>query len=71
VARLSRPVSIETRKKMSIAQRKRGAWPPAAGRPWTRAEEALLAKLTPAEVAKQTGRTLQAVYNRCANLRSR
>jgi hypothetical protein len=43
---------------MSAAQRQRGAWSPAAGRPWTKKEDELVRTLLPAEVVKRTGRTL-------------
>lgn len=63
-ANLGKRLSAETRRKMSEAQKQQGAWPSAAGRPWTAEEEELVRKLRPAEAAKQTGRTLSAVINR-------
>lgn len=63
-ANLGRPLTAEHRKKLIKAQRKRGARPPKAGRPWTAKEDALLRKLPAAEVAKRTGRTVQACYDR-------
>jgi len=54
----------EARRKMSAAQRRRGARPPKAGRPWTAEEDALLRALPAKEVAARTGRTLGAVYDR-------
>ncbi|MGD9646352.1 MAG: hypothetical protein AB7U73_11625 [Pirellulales bacterium] len=54
----------EARRKMSEAQRRRGAWPPKAGKPWSAKEDALLRKLPTEEVAKRTGRTLPAIYCR-------
>jgi hypothetical protein len=57
-------MSAEHRAKMSAAHKARGTRPPKAGRPWTKAEDALLARLPAGEVAKRTGRTLQAVYAR-------
>jgi hypothetical protein len=48
---------------MSAAQRRRGAWPPAAGKPWEAWEEALLGKISDAEVARRTGRPESAVYS--------
>ena len=55
--------SEATRQKMSTAHRRRGTRPPKAGRPWTEAEDALVRALPPAEVARQTGRTLVAVLH--------
>jgi hypothetical protein len=63
-AHLGKPLSAETRRKMSEAHKRRKSWPPAAGRPWTAKEDELVRKLRPAEAAKQTGRTLSAVINR-------
>jgi hypothetical protein len=40
--RLGKPQSEETRRKISEGVRRRGAWPSAAGRPWTAEEDALL-----------------------------
>jgi hypothetical protein len=62
--RLGKPHSEEARRKMSAAQRRRGAWPPAAGEPWTDDEDELLRTLPAAEVLRRTGRTLAAVYCR-------
>ena len=50
--------SEDARRKMSAAQRQRGAWPPAAGRPWRNKEDELVRTRPPAEVVKRTGRTL-------------
>jgi len=63
-AHLDKPLSPETRRKMSEAHKWRNSWPPAAGRPWTAEEDELVRKLRPAEAAKQIGRTLSAVINR-------
>ena len=49
---------------MSAAQRRRGARPPRAGRPWTAEEDALLRALPAKIVAARTGRTLAAVWSR-------
>jgi hypothetical protein len=57
-------MSAETRAKMSAAHKARGTRPPKAGRPWTKAEDAMLVRLPAAEVARRTGRSLQAVYTR-------
>lgn len=68
-ARLGKPLSAETRRKMSEAQKRRGSWPPAArGRPWTAEEDELVRTLQIGEVAKRTGRTESAVQNRRAKL---
>jgi len=66
--RLGKPHSSEARRKMSEAQRRRGAWPPAAGEPWSSEEEEMLRTLPAAEVVRRTGRTLAAVYSRRAKL---
>jgi hypothetical protein len=68
-ARLGKPISEETRRKMSEAQKRRGTRPPKAGRPWTKREERLLRALPAAEVARRTARTLAAVYLRRSKLR--
>jgi hypothetical protein len=62
--RLGKHHTEEARRKLSEAQRRRGLWPLAAGRPWTAEEEALLGTMADAEVAVRTNRTLQAVYDR-------
>jgi len=49
---------------MSEAQRRRSAWPPSAGRPWTANEDTLLRRLPTQEVVSRIGRTLAAVYKR-------
>ena len=51
-ANRGRKLSAEHLAKLSAAQRKRGTWPPAAGRPWTVWEDRLLGRLPPAAVAK-------------------
>lgn len=65
---LGRVSSIETRRKMSEAHRRRGTRPPWIGKPWSAAEDALLDKLTPPEVAQRTGRTVVAVRLRRGKL---
>jgi hypothetical protein len=68
-ANLRRKHTDQTRRRMSEAHRQRGTRPPAAGRPWTAEEDALLrAGLPAAEVAGQTERTLTAVYKRRGQL---
>jgi hypothetical protein len=56
-----RPLSAETRRKMSEAHKRRGTRPPKAGRPWTAFEDRLARKLPVAEAARRTGRTDSAV----------
>jgi hypothetical protein len=46
---------------MSEAQRRRGAWPPAAGKAWEPWEEALLGNVSDVEVARRTGQKQSAV----------
>lgn len=67
-ANLGRKATKAARKKMSEAQRRRGAWPPAAGSPWEQWEDDLLGTMPVVEVAAKTGRTPQAVYSRMHNL---
>jgi hypothetical protein len=66
--RAGKPQSEETGAKIGAASRARGAWPPAAGRPWTPEEDALLT-LPTAEAAARTGRSVGAVKCRRAELR--
>jgi hypothetical protein len=66
-ANTGRARTAETRQRISEGQKRRGVTPPAAGVPWTAAEDALLT-LTPAEVVAKTGRTLSAVYARRSQL---
>jgi hypothetical protein len=56
--------SEETRRKMSESHRRRGTWPPKAGRPWTPAEDQFVRTLPIAAAAKKTGRTPCAVASR-------
>jgi hypothetical protein len=63
-ANLGRRPSAKTRRKMSEAHKRRGAWPPAAGRPWARWEDRLVRTLTPVKAAARTGRTLSGVMKR-------
>ena len=63
-----RPLSDETRRRMSEAHRRRGTRPPAAGEPWTVEEDELLRTLPTREGVQRTGRTLTAVYNRRVDL---
>jgi hypothetical protein len=66
VARAKKGKSLpeETKKKMSVAHKKRGTVPPAAGRVWTAEEEALLGKVPDEVVAERTGRGVSAVVAR-------
>jgi transposase-like protein len=59
---LSQGRTREVWEKVAAAHRKRGTRPPKAGQPWSPAEDAFLLKASPAKVAQQTGRTLNAVY---------
>ena len=61
-------MSEEARRKMSEAQRRRGARPPKAGIPWTAQEDEWLRTLPTEEVVRRTGRIKTAVYNRRADL---
>jgi hypothetical protein len=58
----------ESRRKMSEAHRKRGILVPGTI-PWTTEEDELLKTLPAEEVARRTGRTLEAVYTRRRRLR--
>ena len=66
---LGHPLPDAVKRKMSEAHRRRGTRPPKAGKAWTSAENELLGRLPPADVASQTGRTLSAVYCRRRVLR--
>jgi hypothetical protein len=59
-----RPLGATHRARQSAAHKKRGTRPPWLNPAWTAEEDSLITTLTPAEVAKKTGRTLQAVYIR-------
>ena len=63
---IGRKASKATRAKMSAAAKRRvarGDWPPAAGKSFTARELRLIRTLPPAEAARQTGRTLKAIYS--------
>jgi hypothetical protein len=62
--RLGKPHTAEARAKMSAAQKARGTWPPAAGRPWTPEEDELVRQLPTVEAAQRTGRHLRTVQRR-------
>jgi hypothetical protein len=68
-AATGRKASSATKCAMSTTHRKRGTRPPWLKSAWTAADDALLAKLPSAQVAKRTDRTLQAVYQRRSLLR--
>ena len=69
-ANLGRPLSSETRKKMSEAHRKRGTRPPWLNPAWSQREDKLLRdRLPTAEVVKRTGRTATAVCLRRLKLK--
>jgi hypothetical protein len=55
--------TVEHCQNLSAAHKKRGTWPPKAGRPWTARENAWLRTLPPADIMYKTGRTLRAIYN--------
>src|SRR5262245_66686227 len=54
--------SEQTRRKMSEVHRLHGTRPPKVERPWTDREDELVRMLPAKQVAKRTGRTLQAVW---------
>ena len=62
--RRGKPHDAESRRKMSESPKRRGTRPPKAGSPWTAEEDELLPQLPAVEVARRTGRSLQAVYDR-------
>jgi hypothetical protein len=63
-AHLGKRPSAKTRRKMSAAHKRRGTYPPAAGRPWEAWEDRLVRTRSPAEAASRTKRTLSAVMQR-------
>jgi hypothetical protein len=64
VARMAKPVSDETRQKMSETHKKRGTRSPWIGQAWALEEDDLVRRLPATEAAERTGRTLEAVYSR-------
>jgi hypothetical protein len=62
LSRTGKKDSEATRKKKSRAAKRRGAWPPAAGRPWTAKEDQAVQELSPKLAVKATGRSLGAVW---------
>ena len=67
-ARLGSHHTEETRRRMSETHKRRWMRPPAAGRPWTPEEDALLGTMPDPEVARRTGRSPGAVQGRRAEL---
>jgi hypothetical protein len=64
-AHTGRVHSEEERRKRSDAHKRLGTWPPAAGRPWTEAEDAVVRSLRLCEAAKVlTGRTPASIRSR-------
>jgi hypothetical protein len=57
-----------SRKRMSEAQKHRGARPPWVGRAWSAEEDELCRALSPQEVSMRTGRSLGAVFFRRTQL---
>jgi hypothetical protein len=66
--RRGKPHPPEVRARLSALAKARGIRPPTAGPPWTERENELVRTLPPAEVARRTGRTLQAVYDQRSRL---
>jgi hypothetical protein len=58
----------EARRKISEAQKRRGAWSPAAGMPWEPWEDELVRSLPRKDAARRTGRTVGAVTAQRATL---
>lgn len=67
---LRRKPSAEARARMSAAQKARGAWPPAAGKPWSKQEDVIILSLPTGEAASKTGRSAGAVRDRLRKLKS-
>lgn len=63
-ASTGRMPSEESRAKMSAAQKARGTHPPAAGKPFSKMEDALLGTATDRQVAEWIGRDFKTVANR-------
>lgn len=68
-ANLGKRIDDATRKKMSLAHKRRGTIPPKGENAWTKEELRMLRKLPPTEAAKRTGRTLAAVHLRRSRLK--
>lgn len=63
-ANLGRKLTAEHRAKMSADHKRRGTRPPAAGVPWTAAEDVLLGTMKDRDVAARTGRSEAGVSER-------
>ncbi len=61
LAHIGMRATEKSRRKMSESHKRRGTWPPAAGKPWSKEELALLRKLRPRDVAKRIDRIYIAV----------
>jgi hypothetical protein len=69
-AHTGRVHSEEERRKRSEAHKRLGTWPPAAGRPWTEAEDAVVPSLRLKDTAKAlTGRSVGSIRSRRRTLR--
>jgi hypothetical protein len=68
-ALLGQKRSAEARRRMSEAAKRRGAWPPRAGPPWTATEDALLGTMKDVDLAQRIGRSADAVYMRRRTLK--
>lgn len=62
--RTGTPQSDETRAKISAANKRRGAYPPAAGRPFTAEDDALLGTAPDQEIAQRLGRSAATIAGR-------
>ena len=58
------PHTEGAKRRMSAAHKARGSGGVNPGRAWTAEEDALVWSLDPAEAARQTGRTVKAVWSR-------
>jgi hypothetical protein len=67
-SRLGKAHSAKALAKMSAAHKRRGTWPPAAGKAWTKREDRLCQTLPIGEVMRRTGRSLAAVRSRRSDL---
>ena len=63
-AHKDKPIGKAQRQKMSDAHKRRGTYPQAAGRPFTREEDTLLGTAMDREIAERIGRDVQTVFAR-------
>jgi hypothetical protein len=70
-ANRGRQASAPTRRRQSEAHPRRGTRPPWTGRAWEPWEDSLLDTLPDAEMARRTGRTLEAIRKRRDKLPAR